>query len=409
MLKKFAVQNYKNVVIKDALIFNNLNIFIGSNNSGKSNLIEAMSYPIDLFRLGFEQSVLKRRFRAMLNRYTESDRISFEWTINTASGYSDLTYTLSLLIPEQDYHCNTMIDAEKLAYAEPFQGQKKPFQWVSCHGSARGECFFPIKKAGKTSSLKVEASLKESIFNQIDRLFKRKDFTQFAYPLFYGTAESVKTYFGTWKYYQLANISVRDIKSYSKLRGEERFVNEQCSNFANVLRVIFPKHPSFKMEYLEQLRKFMPVDSLDYEIVGDENVNIFLMIKNRRFELNELSDGTVRLMVLLFLLCSPEKPKVLFIDEPELNLHPAWLRELSNIIRDASREIQIFLSTHSPELLDPMTYLLMQQQANVYIFNRDGSVIPLTLSEELKSFINEGWELGDLYRVGDPSIGGWPW
>jgi hypothetical protein len=29
--------------------------------------------------------------------------------------------------------------------------------------------------------------------------------------------------------------------------------------------------------------------------------------------------------------------------------------------------------------------------------------------EQFKARLQEGWELGDLYRVGDPSIGGWPW
>ena len=60
MLKKFFVQNYKNVITNDPLVFNKLNIFIGPNNSGKSNFIEAMTYLIDLFGVGFEQSVLQR-------------------------------------------------------------------------------------------------------------------------------------------------------------------------------------------------------------------------------------------------------------------------------------------------------------------------------------------------------------
>ncbi|EDX75294.1 hypothetical protein MC7420_2298 [Coleofasciculus chthonoplastes PCC 7420] len=33
-----------------------------------------------------------------------------------------------------------------------------------------------------------------------------------------------------------------------------------------------------------------------------------------------------------------------------------------------------------------------------------------SLSQDiLEPKLEQGWQLGDLYRVGDPSIGGWPW
>jgi hypothetical protein len=40
-------------------------------------------------------------------------------------------------------------------------------------------------------------------------------------------------------------------------------------------------------------------------------------------------------------------------------------------------------------------------------FNTSG-LKPLS-PEVLKTQLEEGWELGDLYRVGDPTVGGWPW
>jgi predicted ATPase len=405
MLKKFITQNYKNVVTSNSVVFNKLNIFIGPNNSGKSNFIEAMTYLVDLFGVGFEQSILHRNYRAILNRYLDNDKVFFEWTVNISAEYPDLTYAISINIPKQNYFHNTLIDVEKLDYGLPFDKQR--YQRFCCHEKSKGECLFP--SAENASNLTVNVSVKESLLNQFDVLLKDENFRLYVYPEFSETANTVKSYFSAWKYYRIANISVAAVQSPSRLRGFETFLNEQCDNFANVVRVIFPKYPHFKINYLEQLRKFMPIDSLEYEILGDREVNLFIMLNDRRFELSELSDGTAILMVLLFILCSPEKPQVLFIDEPELNLHPAWLRQLSHIIRDSSQETQIFLSTHSPELLDPMTELVMQQQANIYVFDREGHVQPLSLTEELEGFVAENWELGDLYRVGDPVIGGWPW
>ncbi len=410
MLKYFTVENYKNLQFKDGLTFNpKLNIFIGPNNSGKSNLIDGMNFWADLLKVGFQQSLLKRNFRAILNRYYENNDILFKYIINIKE-FVNLEYSLSVFIPTKDYYHNSVIFYEGLFYDETIAKKEIPFYSMIYRDNINDLYFSPIGKVrrGKTRRVKIKVSDKDSILNKIDLLFDVKSLKNI-YPQIYESAKSIRSYFEYWKYYHMADIPISNIKSYSRLRGEEKFVNKHCDNFANVVRVIFPKYPSFKLQYFEYLRKFMPIDYMDYEIVGDRDVNLFIMVKDKRFDLNELSDGTARLLLLLFILCSPEKPKVLFIDEPELNIHPAWLRVLSNVIRDRSHHVQIFLSTHSPELLDPMTELVMNGEANVYVFDRDGNVKPLSLNEELLQFVKDGWELGDLYRVGDPVIGGWPW
>ena len=47
MLKSFAVNNYRNLNIEN-LDFKQINILVGPNNSGKSNLINAISFFSDL-------------------------------------------------------------------------------------------------------------------------------------------------------------------------------------------------------------------------------------------------------------------------------------------------------------------------------------------------------------------------
>ncbi len=70
----------------------------------------------------------------------------------------------------------------------------------------------------------------------------------------------------------------------------------------------------------------------------------------------DFSDGTLRLIALLWHLAekSTKSNRVLLLEEPELSLHPAVLRELPTILsRVSSRKgPQIILSTHSTEILD---------------------------------------------------------
>lgn len=66
---------------------------------------------------------------------------------------------------------------------------------------------------------------------------------------------------------------------------------------------------------------------------------------------DQFSDGTLRLMGLLWVALEKEGP--LLLEEPELSLHPEIVRVLPQMLVRVQRRTgrQIFLSTHSPELL----------------------------------------------------------
>lgn len=71
---------------------------------------------------------------------------------------------------------------------------------------------------------------------------------------------------------------------------------------------------------------------------------------NRPFEARELSDGTLRYLCLLAALLSPRPPAVLALNEPETSLHPDLLAPLATLIVRASRDAQLWITTHSDTL-----------------------------------------------------------
>jgi predicted ATPase len=128
------------------------------------------------------------------------------------------------------------------------------------------------------------------------------------------------------------------------------------------------------------------------------------------FRLDELSDGTVRMLCWATILRSHKLPSLIVIEEPEVGIHPAWLKVLAEWIKLASERTQVIITTHSPDLLDCFTDRL----ENVYVFNQKQGdphhfVIDRLSRDRFQSLLEEGWELGDIYRVGDPTLGGWPW
>ena len=68
-----------------------------------------------------------------------------------------------------------------------------------------------------------------------------------------------------------------------------------------------------------------------------------------------LSDGTLRYLCLLAILCDPEPPPLICIEEPELGLHPDILPKFGDLLRAASQRTQIIVTTHSDILVDTMT------------------------------------------------------
>src|SRR5690606_18401700 len=65
---------------------------------------------------------------------------------------------------------------------------------------------------------------------------------------------------------------------------------------------------------------------------------------------SELSDGTIRYLCLLAALLSPRPPALIALNEPETSLHPELFPPLADLILQASKESQIWLTTHSEKL-----------------------------------------------------------
>jgi predicted ATPase len=100
----------------------------------------------------------------------------------------------------------------------------------------------------------------------------------------------------------------------------------------------------------------------------------------------------------------PILPKLIVIDCPEVDLHISRFPTLSNWIKRAAVDAQVIVATHSPDLLDYFSDSI----ESIICFSSKGGFQAVGLPlEAVKEKVAEGWHLGDLYRVGDPLIGGW--
>ena len=113
------------------------------------------------------------------------------------------------------------------------------------------------------------------------------------------------------------------------------------------------------------------------------------------FLASQLSDGTLRFICLATLLLQPNRlsPETIVIDEPELGLHPEAISLLGELIKIASFDKQIILSTQSVDLLnefDAENVIVVDHIDNSSSFRR-------LSAEELKSWIDNDYSLGTLW------------
>ena len=116
-----------------------------------------------------------------------------------------------------------------------------------------------------------------------------------------------------------------------------------------------------------------------------------------------LSDGTMRYLCLLVILCHPSPPPLICIEEPELGFHPDVLSDLGELLIEASQRTQLIITTHSAELISALSDV----PESVIVCDRlgDGTHMERLEKDKLDYWL-EKYSLGDVWRIGE--IGGNP-
>lgn len=180
-------------------------------------------------------------------------------------------------------------------------------------------------------------------------------------------------------------------------------VLEDFSNLPARLAVL-KRSPATKKRLLESLSEVAPGFS-DVEIIPEGGqLRLYLTEGERNVPAHRLSDGTLRFLSLLAILIDPGPASLVLIEEPELGLHPDVLPALRDLLVEASGRVQLVVTTHSTQLVDAMT----EHADAVVVCEKDGGTSRLT---RLQPSQIERWRefgsLGPLWLSG--RIGGTRW
>lgn len=363
-----------------------LNLFIGPNGCGKSNLIEA----INLMRSApKELREVTRKGGGVVEwiwKGGPKDAAAVEWVVRDQKGVTPLRHVLSFRSVAQAFS----LEDERVENAYPQTGQPDVyFYYRYQHGQPVVNTIAQGRRSLARETIEVDRSI----------LAQRRD--PETYPeLAWLTQnyERVRIY-REWVFGR--NAVFRELQ---KSDNRNDVLEEDFSNLGLFLNRLKTRFPAAKKALLNGLKDLYDgIHDFDVLVEGGA-VQVFFTEGDFVIPATRLSDGTLRYLCLLAILCDPKPPPLICIEEPELGLHPDILPKVADLLRAASEKTQIIVTTHSDLLADTMTET---PEAVVVCSKQQGQTTmerlnPDDLGEWLKKY-----RLGQLWTKGE--IGGTRW
>ncbi len=402
MIKSIRLKNFFSFKEATIDLHPTINVLVGINGSGKSNLFKA----IDLLKEGVAGIGLKN---LMLNTWggfkevlfagrRESDTIEIEFVLDGEKvkryGYffkEDIHYRIELRQVPSSVNFSV---SEKLYL--PRQTQKD-FIYIDLHD---GKGVLNERKDDDDSNGTTIGLVRYNDFDAQELALSK--------------------IFDTDRYFQIATVrkAIAELVVYNHfdttpqshirrpmLPTSEKRLLSDGSNLPQMLNTLkINDKPSFNA-LRETLRNINEqFTDIDFNFIGG---NIELMLAeeklNRSIHVSHLSDGTLRFLCLMSIFFNRERGTLVCIDEPEIGLHPDMIYTVIQSLKESATQTQYILTTHSAHMLD---YFEVE---HIRVFEKDeqnASRVVQYTKEDFKGWYEE-FSLGKMWRAGD--LGGNRW
>jgi predicted ATPase len=313
--------------IRDADIrFRPLNILIGGNGAGKSNLV----------------SFFKLMSEARAGR--------FQVQVGTTGGAELLLHYGSKRTPVIEAEFQFTTDGGPGAYS---------FRWIPAAGNT---LIFDEEKL--TAYAKENPSIEQSVRSRRERGHRESDLNVL-YDLdnpdtdFDRCGESISSYLSHTRVFHFHDTSPLGPMRRDCLIDANRFLYPDGANLPAMLYLYRQRYPTAYRRIVAAVKAVAPFFEdfvLEPLRLNPRNIALHWRAKGSEYEFgpHQLSDGTLRAIALFTLLLQPEEdlPELIVLDEPELGLHPAALAVLADLLKSAARHSQLLVATQSAVLID---------------------------------------------------------
>ncbi len=369
-IKKIHIENYKSLKEVDIELNEGVNVFIGKNNAGKSNIVGALIFlsdvvgrsSVDIPHKQYEEIVFGKDIKNELKFYLEfivSDAemedifsklqlepdISFDAFKESIS--NEIQYAAKLGEHNQSF---TLLEEEVCVYSKGKWAVFAKNSWIDGMGTQQitenlkkginnGIWDLVMQRGGNPpdsilhrsrTPIRSEENLLISLFNFIAS-FKSLN------PI-RSSPESMEVYGGV------------------ELKSDGSNLPQVLNSIASGDRKLFNAIMSDAVEIVEE------IDEIRAPLKERSSETYLSMVESSfdevEFTWEHIASGTKEILYLITLLHTTPTNRLLLIEEPEIHLHPDAVHKFLSLIEKISSEDhkQVLITTHSPALLDAIPF-----------------------------------------------------
>ena len=370
-LSKLTVENYRSLR-EESIGLSDLNLFIGSNASGKSTVLDALRF--------LHEGVRARDFQAPA--FHRGGMIHIAWKGNVANRIQlkvrlegeDRTYEwLVRLVREGGYGFYVEEEVNEM------HQKKAPVKLLE---SSRGAGWWRSGEKGRRVDLKQDGTACALAAAAADASFLARDIADFI---------------GRSGFFDPSPFLLR--RDWASV--ESGRLDPYGRNLAETLYTLHESSPEALEKIVAATRAVVGLPS---EIEPRESEGRFYFLQNEpglhyRVHQMGVSSGTLRILALMTALFAETEATLMGIEEPENYVHPGALNAFVQYLLDARERVQFLVTTHSPLLLD-----YLNKPEAVRVVQRDEEKGTIVLPQENPDGVRRALEasefgLGEFYET----------
>lgn len=387
MIRKIRFTGFKSLE-KSELDVRSLNLLIGANAAGKSNVIRGFRFLSDAIRTDVESAVAPLGGLEGASFWGRKNRrfgIEIEYFVPDPSAphsQSDMSYSIEV----GSHEARPAVLSERLSIKRQRNEPGRAKTWLSA-------------SLGKGTAIKDPQKLLREPFDTGDAgilALKALGFLE-TYP----RIRVLRRFIESW---QFLTVNLEAIRAPHRDQRADT-LDFDAGNLVNVLRT----HSKTRIwgQILEDLKSLLGM--IEGVSTSVDRGRVSLLLKERAFkdpvEALSVSDGTLRLLALITGLHLMPKHGLLCVEEPEHGVHPLVFGPLLELVRERCPDRgsrQVMLTTHSPDLVDAA-----EPQEVITVERDDAGRTSLGRPDprKLTKWIDE-FRLGELWRM--RQLGGVP-
>ena len=406
VITRIVIENFKSLRKVD-LPLGRMNLFIGTNASGKSNFLDALRF-LQGIGSGFTiNETLNGKPKGATSEVWEGIRggsahvlfsglegskqvqITAHGSLEEESPPQDWNYQVAFLPLE-----NGRVTRERMEVGE----HTRSFSWnsnvgLSHVGAESG--VLPLLHPSSFAQPGIDDAEHQEILQRLPEDVRAE---------LVANERSASALARLFSNAQRVNPDPDILRNYSRSNQTDR-MGDDGQNFAALVRTIC-QDSQVKGAYLSWLRQLRPEEVDDVgTLPGALGEPMFVLVENGRKVLAPiLSNGTLRFAALTASFFQSSMPDLMMIEEIENGIHPSRLQLLMELFRSRAGcgRTQVMATTHSPLVLD---WLQEDEYATTFLCRRDeatgeSSILPLTevprfmdvaKNYPVSELLSEGW------------------